>query len=228
MSNKEYLYEKFQIEEYMVNFLNDVLSTQWDTKDKKEIVFLGDSLIRDYDLSRFFPNIKEKLFNCGVSGITTEGLFNILKQGVVRHKPKTIVILAGTNDMNEYNDKRDGEIIFNIARIITKLKIILQEVNIVLISILPCDEKRYGKEVVGGGRENSRIIKVNEELKNFERYFKDLYYIDVFKSFVDKSGNLINSLTHDGLHLNIKGYEKLTVSIEPIVNMLLKKDWKNY
>ena len=224
MSNKEYLYEKFQIEEYMVNFLNDVLSTQWDTKDKKEIVFLGDSLIRDYDLSRFFPNIKEKLFNCGVSGITTEGLFNILKQGVVRHKPKTIVILAGTNDMNEYNDKRDGEIIFNIARIITKLKIILQEVNIVLISILPCDEKRYGKEVVGGGRENSRIIKVNEELKNFERYFKDLYYIDVFKSFVDKSGNLINSLTHDGLHLNIKGYEKLTVSIEPIVNMLLKKD----
>ena len=56
---KNYLYEKFQIEEYMVNFLNSVLSTQWDG-ETKEIVFLGDSLIRDYDLNRFFPDIKEK------------------------------------------------------------------------------------------------------------------------------------------------------------------------
>lgn len=222
---KKYLYEKFQIEEYMVNFLNSVLSTQWDTKDKKEIVFLGDSLIRDYDLNRFFPKIKEKLFNCGVSGITTEGLFNILKQGVIRHEPKTVVMLVGTNDMSEYNDKRDGEIILNIARIITELKIILEEVNIVLISILPCDEKRYGKEAIGGGgRENSRIIKLNEELEKFENYFKDLYFVDAFKNLVDKSGNLTNSLTHDGIHLNLKGYEKLTASIEPIINELLKKD----
>ncbi len=224
MSNKEYLYEKFQIEEYMVNFLNDVLSTKWDTDIRKEIVFLGDSLIRDYDLNRFFPNIKDKLFNCGISGITTEGMFNIIKQGVVRHKPDTVVLLVGTNDMSEYNDKRDGEIILNIARIVTELKIILGGVNIVLISILPCDEKRYGKDVVGGGRENSRIVQLNESLKYFKKYFKDLFYVDAFDVLSDKNGNLINSLTHDGLHLNVNGYEKLTSSLEPIINKLLKKD----
>lgn len=225
MSQNKYLYEKFQIEEYMVNFLNSVLSTQWDGDGKKEIVFLGDSLIRDYDLNKFFPDIKDKLFNCGVSGITTEGILNILKQGVMRHNPKIVTILVGTNDMSEYNDKRDGEIILNIARIITELKIMLEDVSIVLISILPCDENRYGKDAVGGGgRENSRIMQINTELQKFENYFKDLFYIDAFKVLVDKSGNLTNSYTHDGIHLNIKGYEKLTASLRNTINELLKKD----
>ena len=221
---KNYLYEKFQIEEYMVNFLNSVLSTQWDG-ETKEIVFLGDSLIRDYDLNRFFPDIKSKLFNCGVSGITTEGLFYIIKQGVIRHNPKTVVMLVGTNDMSEYYNKRDEEIIFNIARVITELKIILKKVNIVLISILPCDEARYGKDAIGGGgRENSRIIEINKTLNEFENHFKYLTYVDVFKDLSDKSGNLINSYTHDGIHLTLKGYEKLTSALKPIIQKLLKKD----
>ena len=117
------------------------------------------------------------------------------------------------------------EIIFNIARVITELKIILKKVNIVLISILPCDEARYGKDAIGGGgRENSRIIEINKTLKEFENHFKDLTYVDVFKDLSDKSGNLINSYTHDGIHLTLKGYEKLTSALKPIIQKLLKKD----
>lgn len=221
--SKRYLYENFQIEEYMVKFLNSVLSTEWDG-DTKEIVFLGDSLIRDYDLSKFFPDIKSKLFNCGVSGITSDGLFSIIRQGVIRHNPKTVVILVGTNDMDANYNKRNEEIIFNISQLIIQLKIALKKVNIVLISILPCDEKRYGKNVAGGGRENSRIIEINKFLKEFEDYFKDLIYIDAFTELVDKSGNLINSYTHDGIHLTLKGYEKLTSILNPIIQKLFKKD----
>ncbi len=223
--SKEFLYEKFQIEEYMVNFLRSVLSTEWDTPKGKEIVFLGDSIIRDYDLNRFFPDIKDKLFNCGVSGITSEGLFNIIKQGVMRHKPKTVVILVGTNDMSEINNKRNEEIIYNISRIICDLKIILKKVNIVLISILPCDESRYGKNAIGGGgRENSRIIEINSYLKEFENHFKDLIYVDAFTELADKTNNIVNSYTHDGIHLTLKGYEKLTALIKPILKELNKKD----
>lgn len=220
--SKRYLYENFQIEEYMVKFLNSVLSTQWDG-DTKEVVFLGDSLIRDYDLSKFFPDIKSKLFNCGVSGITSDGLFSIIGQGVIRHNPKTVVILVGTNDMDVNYNKRNEEIISNITQLITQLKVSLKKVNIVLISILPCDEKRYGKNVIGGGRENSRIIEINKLLKECEDYFKDLIYVDAFTELSDKSGNLINSYTHDGIHLTLKGYEKLTSILNPIIQKLLKK-----
>lgn len=221
--SKRYLYENFQIEEYMVKFLNSVLSTQWDG-DTKEIVFLGDSLIRDYDLNKFFPNIKSKLFNCGISGITSDGLFGIIRQGVIRHNPKTVVILVGTNDMDANYNKRNEEIIFNITQLIIQLKIALKNVNIVLISILPCDEKRYGKDIAGGGRENSRIIEINKILKECEDYFKDLIYVDAFTDLSDKSGNLINSYTHDGIHLTSKGYEKLTSILNPVLQKLLKKD----
>lgn len=226
--SKDFLYEKFQIEEYMVNFLRSVLSTEWDKPPSKEVVFLGDSIIRDYDLNRFFPNIKDKLFNCGVSGITSEGLFNIIKQGVVRHKPKVVLILVGTNDMSEVNDKRNEEIIFNIARIICELKIVLKKLNVVLISILPCDEARYGKNAIGGGgRENSRIMKINSYLSEFENHFKDLIYVNAFDELADKNGNIISSYTHDGIHLTLKGYEKLTALLKPIIQDLIKKDWKN-
>lgn len=58
MQEFKYIYSDFQIEEYMLTFLRSVISTEWDG-DKKEVVFLGDSIIRDYDLDRFFPKIKQ-------------------------------------------------------------------------------------------------------------------------------------------------------------------------
>ena len=165
-----------------------------------------------------------KLFNCGVSGITTQGLHNIIKQGVIRHKPSTIVILVGTNDMSEENSKRDNEIIDNIAKLIIDLKIILNGVNIVFISILPCDEDRYGKNsIAGGGRTNERIEKLNSVFKEFEKYYKDYIFVDAFKELSDDNGNLIKQYTHDGLHLNVDGYEKLTKELNPIIEKLIKK-----
>lgn len=218
--SKKYIYEDFQIEEYMVKFLESVLSTKWDG-ELKEIVFLGDSLIRDYDLNKYFVDIKSKLFNCGVSGITTDGLFNIIKQGVVRHNPKVIVILVGTNDLNEFYNRRNEEIISNISKLVTQLKTVIKLVKIVLISILPCDEQRQGKDVIGGGRDNSRIIEINKNLKEFEDYFKDLVYLDVFSSLVDDSGNLSKIYTHDGIHLTLKGYEKMTDLLRPVIDDLI-------
>lgn len=218
--NKKYIYEDFQIEEYMLKFLESVLSTKWDG-EPKEIVFLGDSLIRDYDLSKYFVDIKSKLFNCGISGITTDGLFNIIKQGVVRHKPKVVVILVGTNDLNELHNRRDEEVISNISKLVTQLKTVLEGVKIFLISLLPCDEERQGKDIIGGGRDNSRIKEINKGLKKFENYFKDLVYVDVFSSLVDDSGNLAKDYTHDGIHLTLKGYEKMTNLLKPVINDLV-------
>ncbi len=208
----------------MLPFLESVLSTKWDG-DKKEIVFLGDSIVRDYDLNRFFPDIKSKLFNCGVSGITTGGLFNIIKQGVVRHNPKAIVILVGTNDMSEEYDRRNNEIISNFAKLVSELKIVLDGVKVAVISILPCDESRYGKDSIGkGGRTNKRIMEINEVLKKFEDYYKDYIFVDAFKDLIDdKTGNLIKDYTHDGIHLNVKGYEVLTTTLNSIIEKLLKK-----
>ena len=225
---KKYIYEKFQIEEYMVKIIGDCFYNNPEDKEgesKNEIIFLGDSIIRDYDLSLYFPSYKGRLFNCGLSGVTSEGLFSILKNGVIRHKPRGIVILVGTNDLNEYNNRRNEEVVYNIANIIIQLKIFLKNVNIALLSILPCDEKRYGKDSINGGfRENSRIIEINSFLKEFENHFKNLSFINAFEIFADKNNNMINAYTHDGIHPNSKGYEKLTALLKPVVEKMLKKD----
>lgn len=224
MADSKYIYENFQFEEYMLPFLESVLSTKWDG-DKRDIVFLGDSIVRDYDLSRFFPDIKTKLFNCGISGVTTDGLFNVIKQGVVRHKPNGIVILVGTNDMSDEHDRRNSEIISNISRLVSELKIVLDGVKIALISILPCDEARYGKDSISkSSRSNARIIEINKTLKDFEKYYKDYIFVDAFKELSDSTGNLINSYTHDGIHLTVKGYDVLTAILNPVIEKLLKND----
>ena len=219
----DYVYNEFQLEYFMVDFLRKSLDSD---EPDKEIVFVGDSIIRDYDLNRFFPKIKEKLLNCGVSGITSEGLLNIIQHGVIRHKPKTIVILVGTNDMSPYHDKRDEEIILNISRMISELKFVLDKVNIVLISILPCDEKRYGKEVIGGGRENSRIKIINDKLGKFKQIYKDFIFVDVFDKLCDEKRNIINEYTHDGIHLTVKGYQLVTDILTPILNKFINLDSK--
>ena len=203
----------------MIESINDIFFSS--EEESKEIVFVGDSIVRGYDLDKFFPDIKNKVVNCGLAGATTEALFYILKQGIVKRNPKIVIMLIGTNDINDIYHRRNQEIIFNIARIIIELKIILKKVNIGLISILLCDEIRFGKgSLKVGVKENIRIIEINNRLKEFENYFKDFIFIDVYDKFLNKEGSLDDFLAYDGLHLNANGYNKLTEFLNPIIREL--------
>ena len=71
------------------------------TEDKGAVVFLGDSITQGWgdDFSGAFPNLKAA--NRGISGDTTRGMLVRLKEDVLDLSPAAVVLLMGTNDLEE-------------------------------------------------------------------------------------------------------------------------------
>ena len=62
-------------------------------------------------------------------------------------------------------------------------------------------------------RENEDIIAINEELEEYAEE-ENLTYIDIYNLLVTEDGVLNTEYTKDGLHLNDKGYDVVTKTLE--------------
>src|SRR5712671_5615183 len=73
-------------------------------QDQKAVVFLGDSITQGWgdDMGGSFPGVK--LANRGISGDTTRGVLIRLQDDVLALHPSAIVLLIGTNDLEEGAD----------------------------------------------------------------------------------------------------------------------------
>src|ERR671918_2340509 len=70
-------------------------------QDQKAVVFLGDSITQGWGggLGAAFPGVK--VANRGISGDTTRGVLIRLREDVLALDPAAVVILIGTNDLDE-------------------------------------------------------------------------------------------------------------------------------
>ncbi len=66
-------------------------------KGEDRVVFMGDSITDGWKLAEYFPG--KPYLNRGISGQTTPQMLIRMRPDVVVHKPKAMVILAGTNDI---------------------------------------------------------------------------------------------------------------------------------
>src|SRR5207245_10866081 len=87
-------------------------------QDRNAVVMLGDSITQGWgdDFSAWFPGMK--IANRGISGDTSRGVLIRLKEDVLALDPQSVVLLIGTNDLEE---KADPE------TIAANLKLILAE-----------------------------------------------------------------------------------------------------
>ncbi len=97
---------------FVAVFLWSVLAPATDARaelfeDGETVCFLGDSItaggryysmIADYYLTRF-PDRTVRFVNAGRSGDTSGGSLNRLQEDVIDHKPTTVVIMFGMNDV---------------------------------------------------------------------------------------------------------------------------------
>src|SRR5690606_30135516 len=68
--------------------------------DQNALVFLGDSITQGWsDIGSHFPGVK--VANRGISGDTTRGVLIRLQEDVLALNPKGLVLLIGTNDLDE-------------------------------------------------------------------------------------------------------------------------------
>src|SRR5690606_8720843 len=78
--------------------------TRWASRveqDQRTIVFLGDSITQGWhdNFDNAFPELRAA--NRGISGDTTRGMLIRLQEDVIALNPAAVVLLAGTNDLDE-------------------------------------------------------------------------------------------------------------------------------
>ena len=193
-------------------------------KDEKRVVFLGDSITDSWKLAEYFPN--QSYINRGISGQTTPQMLIRMRPDVIAHKPKAMILLAGTNDIAGNFGEMSLEFIEgNIASIVELAH--ANGINVVLSSVLPISD--YNKNAKGEPiirskqRPPDKILTLNKWIKNYCDE-KDLVYLDYFAATVDDKGFLKAEIANDGLHPNAEGYKIMQkLAVEAIAKALKKK-----
>lgn len=176
----------------------------------ENIVFLGDSITDFYDLDKYYPDYN--VVNSGIGGNKTTDILDDMKGRVYQYNPSKVFLMIGTNDIEMGRDV--NVIVTNIKDIIKKIKENRSKATIYLESLYPINSEI--EDSFAGNRDNEKIKKINKQLKKYCEKQK-ITFIDMFSQLVDEDGNLDVDYTEEGLHLNDKGYEKVTFVLKKYI-----------
>ncbi len=179
-------------------------------RDQKAVVFLGDSITQGWgdDLHGAFPGLK--VANRGISGDTTRGMLIRLKEDVLALHPTAVVMLMGTNDLEE---KAEPQVIAdNVKLIIDELKKHNPEMPIVLCQVFPSSASK--------SRPADKIKQINELCAKTVRGDAQITILDTWTLFANAEGDAKAEEMPDLLHPNAAGYVKWAGALRPILATL--------
>jgi len=171
-----------------------------------KVVFLGDSLTDYCEWNEYF--ITNGILNRGISGDTTDGVLNRLKQ-VYNIQPSKVFIMVGINDLRRNVDI--DTILNNISTILNELKENSPNTAIFVQSVLPMNSQLHQNSV-----KSENVLELNSKLKKLT-VDTDVSYIDLFSLMLNKENQLKPEFTFDGLHLNGNGYGQWVNEIKKLV-----------
>jgi lysophospholipase L1-like esterase len=183
--------------------------TLWSTqvqRDQGAVVFLGDSITQGWGLGlgAVFPGVK--VANRGISGDTTRGVLVRLKEDVLDLNPRAVVILIGTNDLEE---KATPETIDSDFRLlVATLKAHNPKMPIIACLVMPSS--------VTMRRPAEEIKKINALRLASIKGDPQVIPLDTWTLFAEKSGEPILGEFPDVLHPNDYGYIKFAAALRPI------------
>lgn len=187
-------------------------------KDENRVVFYGDSITDGWKLAEYFPN--KPYVNRGISGQTTPQMLLRFRADVIVHKPKVVVLLAGTNDIAGNTGPMTLEMIQDNYASMAELAT-AHGIRFVFASILPVHDYNPQRKITTG-RPPEKILKLNAWLKDY--CAKNGHtYLDYFSKMVDDKGFLKAELANDGLHPNAEGYKIMAPLAEAAIQQALKK-----
>ncbi|MCM1364385.1 MAG: GDSL-type esterase/lipase family protein [Faecalibacterium sp.] len=170
-----------------------------------QTVLFGDSITEIFNVTDFFADYTAEtglaVYNRGISGDTSDRLFERLHPNVIDIKPKNVVILIGTNDLGLKSGLDfTAE---NVEKIIDELQKFCPETKVILQAIYPVNRKINRMSV--GVRNNDDIKAVNAKLKALAER-KGIIYVDFTDVLSDENGCFSSAYSYDGLHPNARGY----------------------
>lgn len=186
------------------------------SKSPPDAVFMGDSITEGWSffLPEFFSD--NNFINRGIGGQTTSQMLIRFRQDVVNLKPKSVVILAGINDIARNTKFYSLEIIAeNIFSMVELAKI--NGIVPIICSVLPADEFRWNPDILPA----DSVIKLNELLEAYANK-NQVLYLNYFDEMNNNNGGLQFELTSDGVHVTKKGYELMSILVKQSISSTFK------
>tara|TARA_B100000902_G_scaffold233275_1_gene221206 strand:+ start:1123 stop:1785 length:663 start_codon:yes stop_codon:yes gene_type:complete len=183
--------------------------------EPNRVVFMGNSITEGWSFfnKNFF--IENPFVNRGISGQTTPQMLIRFKSDVVNLSPKSVVILAGINDIagntGPISIENTAENIISMAEIA-----LANNIKVFICSTLPALDFPWSP----GLNPSSKVIKLNKILKDYCKN-KNLEYVDYYSFMSDENGGLkVPEYTSadDLVHPNKAGYNVM----EKIILKVLK------
>jgi lysophospholipase L1-like esterase len=178
--------------------------------DRHAVVFLGDSITQGWGggLGAAFPGVK--VANRGISGDTTRGVLLRLAEDVLALDPVAVVLLIGTNDLEE---GADPEVVAgNLKLIVEDLERHDPKMPIVLCQVFPSSAAKK--------RPADKIKAVNALYLAAVKNDPQVTYVETWPLFADASGDAEPGEFPDLLHPNEAGYAKWASALRPILATL--------
>lgn len=178
--------------------------------DQGALVFLGDSITQGWgdDFKGMFPGVKTA--NRGISGDTTRGMLIRLQEDVISLNPSGVVMLMGTNDLEEMAEPET--IAANFELIIAELKKHNPEMPIVLCQVFPSSSSKK--------RPAEKIKAVNTLYAAAVKGDPQITVLDTWTLFANTEGDAKAEQFPDLLHPNKLGYDMWAGALRPILATL--------
>lgn len=185
------------------------LRSQWAKRverDQRAVVLLGDSITQGWgdDFSAAFPGMK--IANRGISGDTSRGVLIRLQEDVLALHPAAVVLLIGTNDLEE--NAAPEVVAENVRLILAALKTADPGLPIVLCQVMPSSASK--------SRPADQIQKLNRLYASVIKGNSQVTLLETFPLFADSTGDAKVSEFPDLLHPNQAGYAKWAASLRLI------------
>jgi lysophospholipase L1-like esterase len=179
-------------------------------QDQGAVVLLGDSITQGWgDLpGKFLPGVK--FANRGISGDTTRGVLIRLQEDVLSLNPSAVVLLIGTNDLEEGAEPET--IAANLKLILAALKSHHSRMPIVLCQVFPSSATKK--------RPAAQIKKINQLYFAAVKGDPQVTFIETYPLFADAAGDAKTEEFPDLLHPNEAGYETWAAALRPILATL--------
>ena len=175
-------------------------------RDQHAVVFLGDSITHGWGdtLGGSFGDLK--VANRGISGDTTRGMLIRLEEDVLALNPRAVVMLMGTNDLEE--QATPATIAANVKLIVAALKKHNAKMPIILCKVFPSSASKR--------RPADAIKKINELYAAAVKGDPQVIVLETWVLFADENGDAKKAEFPDLLHPNKAGYAKWASALRPI------------
>jgi lysophospholipase L1-like esterase len=175
--------------------------------ERPRVVFMGDSITENWLMgdSELFEH---GVLNRGISGQTTPQMLVRFRSDVIALKPRTVHILAGTNDVagntgpNRPQDFKDN--IMSMAELARA-----HGIHVILGSIPPAASFNWRPQL----QPVPRIRELNQWLREYASQ-NGFDYVDYYSVLAGPGGEFKSELSNDGVHPNRTGYRLMRKLVE--------------